>query len=134
MIALTKALALEYASRGITVNTIPPFSVDTPMLPRRARRPTRPWRRCTDWDLIPSGRLGTGDDIAAVCRVSVLGRSRLPDRAGHRSERRSSHVSDRFALDGRVAMITGGGTGIGRGAALVARPTRRRRRARSTPT
>jgi NAD(P)-dependent dehydrogenase (short-subunit alcohol dehydrogenase family) len=28
-------------------------------------------------------------------------------------------VSDRFALDGRVAIITGGGTGIGRGSALV---------------
>jgi NAD(P)-dependent dehydrogenase (short-subunit alcohol dehydrogenase family) len=28
-------------------------------------------------------------------------------------------VSDRFSLDGRVALITGGGTGIGRGAALV---------------
>lgn len=28
-------------------------------------------------------------------------------------------MSDRFRLDGRVALITGGGTGIGRGAALV---------------
>src|SRR4029077_19031407 len=28
-------------------------------------------------------------------------------------------MSSRFALDGRVAVITGGGTGIGRGAALV---------------
>jgi NAD(P)-dependent dehydrogenase (short-subunit alcohol dehydrogenase family) len=28
-------------------------------------------------------------------------------------------VSDRFRLDGRVAVITGGGTGIGRGSALV---------------
>ena len=28
-------------------------------------------------------------------------------------------MSDRFSLDGRVALITGGGTGIGRGAALV---------------
>jgi NAD(P)-dependent dehydrogenase (short-subunit alcohol dehydrogenase family) len=28
-------------------------------------------------------------------------------------------VTDRFSLDGRVAIITGGGTGIGRGAALV---------------
>lgn len=28
-------------------------------------------------------------------------------------------TSERFALDGRVAIITGGGTGIGRGAALV---------------
>ena len=28
-------------------------------------------------------------------------------------------MTDRFSLDGRVAIITGGGTGIGRGAALV---------------
>jgi NAD(P)-dependent dehydrogenase (short-subunit alcohol dehydrogenase family) len=28
-------------------------------------------------------------------------------------------VSDRFSLDGRVAIVTGGGTGIGRGSALV---------------
>ena len=28
-------------------------------------------------------------------------------------------VSDRFDLEGRVAVITGGGTGIGRGSALV---------------
>ena len=29
------------------------------------------------------------------------------------------YVSDRFRLDGRVALVTGGGTGIGRGSALV---------------
>ena len=28
-------------------------------------------------------------------------------------------MSDRFNLDGRVALITGGGTGIGRGSAMV---------------
>jgi NAD(P)-dependent dehydrogenase (short-subunit alcohol dehydrogenase family) len=33
--------------------------------------------------------------------------------------RRSRHVNDRFSLDGRIAIITGGGTGIGRGTALV---------------
>src|SRR6478752_5910929 len=32
---------------------------------------------------------------------------------------RSTFMTDRFSLDGRVAIITGGGTGIGRGAALV---------------
>src|SRR5271166_3136450 len=30
-----------------------------------------------------------------------------------------SHMSNRFSLEGRVAVITGGGTGIGRGSALV---------------
>ena len=28
-------------------------------------------------------------------------------------------MNDRFSLEGRVAVITGGGTGIGRGSALV---------------
>ena len=32
VIALTKAVALEYAAKKITANTIPPFTVDTPML------------------------------------------------------------------------------------------------------
>jgi NAD(P)-dependent dehydrogenase (short-subunit alcohol dehydrogenase family) len=66
VIALTKALALEYASRGITVNTIPPFSVDTPML--RAAQDARhvPGAEVLT-RMIPSGRLGTGDDIAAAC-------------------------------------------------------------------
>src|SRR6476661_10418475 len=32
---------------------------------------------------------------------------------------RKCAMSSRFSLDGRVAIITGGGTGIGRGAALV---------------
>lgn len=66
VIALTRALAREYAPFGITVNTIPPCSVDTPMsqhfqatgdLPRNEILASR----------IPVGRLGTGDDIAAAC-------------------------------------------------------------------
>src|SRR5436190_23620753 len=32
---------------------------------------------------------------------------------------RGSAMNSRFSLDGRVAVITGGGTGIGRGTALV---------------
>lgn len=36
-----------------------------------------------------------------------------------RTNERVAPVSDRFRLDGRVALVTGGGTGIGRGAALV---------------
>ena len=67
VIGLTKALALDLAPHGITVNTIPPGMIDTPML-RRAE---------ADGDIgrldkvvprmIPVGRAGTPDDIAATC-------------------------------------------------------------------
>ena len=66
VIGLTKALALELAPHGITVNNIPPGMIDTPMsrraeaagdlasLEKLARR-------------IPVGRAGTPDDVAALC-------------------------------------------------------------------
>jgi 2-hydroxycyclohexanecarboxyl-CoA dehydrogenase len=67
VIGLTKALALELAPHGITVNVIPPGMIDTPML-RRAE---------ADGDIgklekmvprmIPVGRAGTPEDIAATC-------------------------------------------------------------------
>ena len=66
VIALTKTVALEYASRGITANTIPPFTVDTPML--RAAQESRYLPKSDGLArMVPAGRLGTGDDIAAVC-------------------------------------------------------------------
>ena len=66
VIALTKTVALEYAAKGITVNSVPPFTVDTPML-REAQRtkmlpPSEILARA-----IPAGRVGTGEDIAAIC-------------------------------------------------------------------
>ena len=66
VIALTKTVALEYAAKGITVNTIPPFTVDTPML-RAAQEATYLPSADVLARMIPAGRLGTGDDIAAVC-------------------------------------------------------------------
>jgi NAD(P)-dependent dehydrogenase (short-subunit alcohol dehydrogenase family) len=66
VIALTKTVALEYAGKGITANTIPPFTVDTPML-----RAAQESRHLPGADvlarMVPMGRLGTGDDIAALC-------------------------------------------------------------------
>jgi 2-hydroxycyclohexanecarboxyl-CoA dehydrogenase len=66
VIALTKTVAREYAAAGITVNTIAPFAVDTPML-----RTAQQSHQLNDDDvlvrMIPVGRLGTGDDIAATC-------------------------------------------------------------------
>jgi 2-hydroxycyclohexanecarboxyl-CoA dehydrogenase len=66
VISLTKALAREVASQGITVNTIPPSLVDTPMARHAAEVGDVP-----AIDLmagaVPVGRAGTPDDIAAAC-------------------------------------------------------------------
>ncbi len=66
VIAMTKTLAAELGSKGITANTIPPFTVDTPML-----RAAQAAGHLPPTDVIagrvPAGRLGTVDDIGAVC-------------------------------------------------------------------
>jgi NAD(P)-dependent dehydrogenase (short-subunit alcohol dehydrogenase family) len=66
VIAMTKTLAAEFGRKGITANTVPPFTVDTPLL-RGAQLagnlpPTEVITR-----MIPAGRLGTVDDIGACC-------------------------------------------------------------------
>ena len=66
VIGLTKALAVEYAPHGITVNTIPPGFIDTPMARRAEARGDLP-----SIDAVaartPVRRAGTPDDIAAAC-------------------------------------------------------------------
>lgn len=66
VIAMTKTIAAEFASRGITVNTIPPFTVDTPMLRSAHEAGHLPSPEALA-DMVPAGRLGTGEDIAAAC-------------------------------------------------------------------
>jgi NAD(P)-dependent dehydrogenase (short-subunit alcohol dehydrogenase family) len=66
VIGLTKALAVEYAPNGITVNTIPPGFIDTPMARKAEARGDLP-----SIDAVakrtPVRRAGTPDDIAAAC-------------------------------------------------------------------
>ena len=66
VIGLTKALAIEYATRGITVNTIPPAFIETPMMLRPIESGALP-----SLDVLsakaPMGRPGTSDEVAAAC-------------------------------------------------------------------
>ncbi len=66
VIALTKTLAREFAPYQITVNNVPPSSIDTPML-RHSQDVGNLPSSDTIAEAIPLGRLGTGDDIAAAC-------------------------------------------------------------------
>lgn len=66
IIALTKALALEFAAHGITVNTIPPSIIDTPMARAGEAAGHFPGVDVVA-KMTPVQRAGTADDIAAAC-------------------------------------------------------------------
>ncbi|WP_425542469.1 SDR family NAD(P)-dependent oxidoreductase [Sphingomonas oligophenolica] len=61
LLGLTKALALEYAPTGITVNMVPPGFIDTPML-RAAPIDAEAFAKT-----LPMKRIGQPEDIAAAC-------------------------------------------------------------------
>ncbi len=62
IIGATRALAVELASRAITVNCVAPGLIDTEMVDERVRAEAL--------KMIPAGRVGTGDEVAAA--VSFL--------------------------------------------------------------
>jgi len=61
LIGFTKALALEVASRGITVNAVAPGLIETDMTKAISEGAHEEWAA-----RIPLKRLGTPDDIAAA--------------------------------------------------------------------
>lgn len=61
LLGLTKALALEYAPTGITVNMVPPGFIDTPML-RASPVDVEAFTKA-----LPMRRMGQPEDIAAAC-------------------------------------------------------------------
>lgn len=69
VLGLTKVLALEFARQGVTVNTIPPGFIDTPMMRATADRGFIDLQKAID--ATPVGRVGTPEDIAAACAFLV---------------------------------------------------------------
>jgi 2-hydroxycyclohexanecarboxyl-CoA dehydrogenase len=67
VIGLTKALALELAPHGITINTITPGMIDTPMLRRAAGGGDIGMLEKVAARVIPVGRVGSPEEIAATC-------------------------------------------------------------------
>jgi 3-oxoacyl-[acyl-carrier protein] reductase len=61
VIGLTKALAIEIASRNITVNAVAPGFIETPMTDVLSDKVKEEMR-----NRIPLGRMGTGRDVAAA--------------------------------------------------------------------
>jgi 2-hydroxycyclohexanecarboxyl-CoA dehydrogenase len=71
LIGLTKALALELGPLGITVNTIPPGFIDTPMLRESERRGMLGGTIEHHEGLTPVRRAGRPEDIAAATAFLV---------------------------------------------------------------
>lgn len=61
MIGMTKSLAAEVASRGITVNCVAPGFIESPMTDALNETQKQAILRA-----VPAGRLGTGADVAAA--------------------------------------------------------------------
>ncbi|KAB2379214.1 SDR family NAD(P)-dependent oxidoreductase [Actinomadura montaniterrae] len=71
LIGFTKALALELGPEGITVNTIPPGFVDTPMLRASEQKGLLGGTVDQHAGRTPVGRPGRPEDIAAACAFLV---------------------------------------------------------------
>ncbi|WP_419924807.1 SDR family NAD(P)-dependent oxidoreductase [Candidatus Poriferisocius sp.] len=71
VIGLTQAMAKELGAAGITVNTIPPEFIDTPML-RKAEAEGKLGQSVAHHEsLTPVRRVGRPEDIAAACAFLV---------------------------------------------------------------
>ncbi len=71
MIGFTKALALEFGPQGVTVNTIPPGFIDTPMTRRSEQKGLLGKGIDYHASQTPVRRAGRPEDIAAACAFLV---------------------------------------------------------------
>lgn len=71
VVGFTKALALELGREGITVNTVPPSFIDTPMLRRSEARGFLGAGIEVHERTTPVRRVGRAEDVAAACAFLV---------------------------------------------------------------
>ena len=71
VIGFTKSLALELGPKGVTVNTIPPGFIDTPMLRRQEAKGLLGEGVDFHAALTPVRRIGRPEDVAAMCSFLV---------------------------------------------------------------
>lgn len=69
-LSMTKALAVEFASVGITVNSVVPSSIESRSVQRKQEAGTMPSAEAMA-KYIPVGRMGKGEDIAAAVAYLV---------------------------------------------------------------
>jgi 2-hydroxycyclohexanecarboxyl-CoA dehydrogenase len=67
VISMTRSLARELARHAITVNTVPPSIVDTPLAREGERTGQVPPLEALAQMIVPLARMGTPEDIAAAC-------------------------------------------------------------------
>ena len=91
VIALTKTVARDYAAKGITANTVPPFAIDTPMLREQQAAGKAAAGRVPDQGDSGGARSG-GRGRRRGVHVPVLGGGRLRHRPGDRRQRRRSSL------------------------------------------
>ena len=71
VIGFTKSLALELGPKGVTVNTVPPGFIDTPMLRRQEAKGLLGEGVEHHASLTPVRRIGRPEDVAAMCSFLV---------------------------------------------------------------
>jgi NAD(P)-dependent dehydrogenase (short-subunit alcohol dehydrogenase family) len=64
VIGLTKSAALEYASRGITINAVCPGTINTPMVAEMIAKDPEAMKEIMKMQ--PIGRLGTAEEVASA--------------------------------------------------------------------
>jgi NAD(P)-dependent dehydrogenase (short-subunit alcohol dehydrogenase family) len=67
LLALARAMAIDYAAENIRVNTVSPGTIDSPMLHRFVNEQADPAATRAAFDaMYPRGRVGTIEEVAAV--------------------------------------------------------------------